>query len=90
MRTIANATLALGFVGAMAIGTTAAVKAQGFERNVPGVHVHSGRHHYNYPDQRYYDYAPGGPSDGGHPRWNGICPPSYVNQGGICKPYRGN
>ena len=59
MRTIVKTGLALCFVGAMAIGTTAPVKAQGYEMDVPGIHVHSARHR-NYSDQRYYAYAPDG------------------------------
>jgi len=83
MWTIVKAALALGSVSAMALGTTAPVKAQGFEMNVPGIHVH-GAHHRNYSDQRVYDYAPGE----AHPSWNGSCPQGYAIQAGVCKLYR--
>ena len=84
MRTIVKAALALGFVGAMAIGSTAPVKAQGFSVNGPGIHIRVGRHRH-YSDQRYYDYAPGG---AGYQTFNG-CAPNYTIQDGVCKPYRG-
>ncbi len=91
MRTIARAALALGFVGAMAIGTTAPVTAQGFNLNGPGLNVHIGPRERDYRPERddqserrddrhgrYYDYSGG----------NG-CPPHYTIQDGVCKPYRG-
>jgi hypothetical protein len=84
MRTIAKAGFALAFVGAMAVGTTLPVKAQGFYLNAPGIHVHIGGHRHYYPGGPYYDYAPGG----GYGTVNG-CPPYYTIQGGVCKPYRG-
>jgi hypothetical protein len=65
MRTIAKTALALCFVGAMAIGTTAPVKAQSYSdqryyaTGAPGVHIH-GLRYRNYSDQRYYAYAPEG------------------------------
>jgi len=89
MRLIMKTALALSFVGAMALGTTAPVKAQGFYLNAPGVHIGVGvpyRHYYAGP--RYYDYAPGPVYGGGFNTWNG-CPPNYTVQGGVCKPYRG-
>ena len=76
MRTLAIATVALGFIGAAAIGTTAPVQAQGFYFDAPGVHVGVGRYHRDY-----YDYYGGGGT------WNG-CPPDWTIQGGVCKPYR--
>jgi hypothetical protein len=72
MRTIVKTGLALCFVGAMAIGTTAPVGAQGYEMNVPGIHAHSVRHRH-YSDQRYYAYAPNGRIRPGTPA-NGITP----------------
>jgi hypothetical protein len=79
MWTVSKAALALGFVGAMAMGTTVPVKAQGISVNVPGIHVHIG-HHRHYSDGRYYG--------GGYATANG-CPPNYTIQGGACRPYRG-
>jgi hypothetical protein len=73
--------MALGFVGAMAIGGT--VPAAAFYINGPGFHVWVGHHHH----PRYYDYYQG-PAGGGWNTWNG-CPPDYTVQGGVCKPYRG-
>src|SRR5579863_5040203 len=85
MRTMTKAVLALGFVGAMAIGTTASVEAQGIYLNVPGVHIGVGgpgyrRHYRDAP--RYYDQAPGY-------GYGSNCPPNYTVQDGVCKPYRG-
>jgi hypothetical protein len=63
MRTIAKVAVAPCFVCAMAIGTTAPVKAQGYSdqrhyaKDVPGIHVHGARHR-SYSDRRYYAYAP--------------------------------
>jgi hypothetical protein len=79
MRILAKAAVALGFVGATAIGTAATVQAQGFYIDAPGIHVGVGvpyfhRHYYNY-------YG------GGYRTWNG-CPPDWTIQGGVCKPYR--
>jgi hypothetical protein len=79
MRTLAIATVALSFIGAAAIGTTAPVWAQGVYVDVPGVHVGVGgrpyyhRHHHNY-------YAGG--------TYNG-CRPGWTVQGGNCAPYHG-
>jgi hypothetical protein len=89
MKIIMRAALALGFVGAMSLGTTAPVKAQGFYLNAPGVHIGVGvpdRPYYG--GRRYYDYAPGPTYGGGFNTWNG-CPPNYTIQDGVCKPYRG-
>jgi hypothetical protein len=77
MRTLASTVLALGFVGAMAIGTTVPVMAQGVYFNAPGVHVRVGHPYHRH----YYDYYGGGGT------WNG-CPPDWTIQGGVCKPYR--
>jgi hypothetical protein len=63
MRSVAKTGLALCFVGAMAIGTAAPVKAQGssdqryYATGAPGSHVHGARYR-NYSDRRYYAYAP--------------------------------
>jgi hypothetical protein len=78
---LAKILLALGFVGAMAIGGAGPVKAQGFSIDVPGVHVHVGGHRH-YWGPRYYDYAPGY-SD------YRDCPRGFTVQDGVCKPYRG-
>jgi hypothetical protein len=84
MSTVLKAALALGFVGAMAMGTTVPVKAQGISVNVPGIHVHVG------PHRHYYDRYNGGGGyyGGGYATANG-CPPNYTVQGGACRPYRG-
>jgi hypothetical protein len=84
MWTASKVALALGFVGAMAIGTTVPVKAQGISVNVPGIHVHIGRHRH-YSNGGYYG---GGYNGGGYATANG-CPPYYTIQGGACRPYRG-
>jgi hypothetical protein len=78
MRTLAKMTLALSFIGAMAIGSTAQVQAQGFYLDAPGVHIGVGDPYYY---RRYYN------SYGGWRTWNG-CPPDWTIQGGVCKPYR--
>lgn len=54
MRTVARTAVALGFVGAMAVGTTVPVMAEGIYVNGSGVHVHLGHHRH------YYDYGGGG------------------------------
>jgi hypothetical protein len=59
----------LSFIGAMAIGPTGPVQAQGFYFNAPGVHVGVGD-----PHRRYYNYYGGGRT------WNG-CPPDWTIQG---------
>ena len=58
MRTLVRTAVALGFVGAMAIGTTVPVMAQGIYFNAPGVHVGIGRPYYYHPyyHRHYYDY----------------------------------
>ncbi len=78
---LANAVLALGFIGAMAIGGATPVKAQGFSFDAPGVHVHVGEHRHDW-DRRYYDYAPG------YYDYRD-CPRGFTVQDGVCKPYRG-
>lgn len=92
MRNLAKIALAFTFAGAMALGTTAPVKAQGFYFNAPGIHIGVGdpwyhhRHYWSGP--RYYDYYPGYAGGGGWETWNG-CPPQYTIQDGVCMPYRG-
>jgi hypothetical protein len=84
---IAKAALVLGFAGAMAIIDVAPAAAQ-INIDVPGLHVHVGRHHRHYyapPPAPYYGYGGYG---GGYNTWNG-CPPYYTIQDGVCKPYRG-
>jgi hypothetical protein len=78
MQTFAKTAVALGFIGATAIGTTAAVQAQGvyFGFGSPG-YYHGYYYHRHYP--RYYGYY--GRSGNG-------CPPGWTVQGGVCKPYR--
>ena len=93
MRMIAGAALALGIVGAMAvgsIGTTQPAQAQGVYLSGPGVDVEVGRtrhrHRYRYNRYRYsddYAYTPRRWHS-----WNG-CPRHYTIQDGVCKPYRG-
>jgi hypothetical protein len=88
MRTLAKAVLALGFVGAMAVGGALPASADGFYFNAPGIHIGvGGPYHRHYGGPRYYDYAPG-PAGGGWDTFNG-CPPNYTVQDGVCKPYRG-
>jgi hypothetical protein len=79
MRTLAKITAALGFVGAMAIGTTVPVQAEGFYFDAPGVHIGVGD---PYRHRHYFIYYGG---RGSH-TWNG-CPPDWTIQGGACKPY---
>jgi hypothetical protein len=79
MRTLAIATVALSFVGAAAIGTTAPVQAQGVYFDAPGVHVGVGDRYYH---RRYHNYYGGGGT------WNG-CRPGWTVQGGHCAPYHG-
>jgi hypothetical protein len=61
MRTITQALLALGFVGAMAIGTPIASQAQGVFFSGPGVGVEITTRPYNQRHaryNRYYDNQP--------------------------------
>jgi hypothetical protein len=75
MRTLAKTAIALSFIGATAIGSTAAVQAQGVYY---GYGPHPYYHHYrHYP--RYYGYYRGG----GWP-----CPRGWTVQGGVCRPYQ--
>ncbi|MFY9837913.1 MAG: hypothetical protein WAK55_15890 [Xanthobacteraceae bacterium] len=57
MRTLTRTAAALGLIGAVAIGTTVPVMAQGVYLNAPGVHVGVGQpyhRHYGYYDHPYY------------------------------------
>jgi hypothetical protein len=81
IKTGAKTAIAIGFVGALAIGATAPAAA--FYISGPGFHVWIGHHH-----ARYYDYYRGPVGGGGWNTWNG-CPPNYTIQDGVCKPYRG-
>jgi hypothetical protein len=80
MQTLARIGVALSFVGAMAIGTTVPVMAQGIYFNAPGIHIGVGGPYHRH----YYDEYRGG----GWNTWNG-CPPGYTIQGGNCAPYKG-
>jgi hypothetical protein len=85
MRTTAMIAVAVGFVSAIAIGTTAPVMAQGVYLNAPGVHIGVGSPGYQqqYREQpRYYD------SSQGYGNGNG-CRQGFTVQDGVCKPYRG-
>ena len=84
MQTLLKAALALSFIGAAALGTTAAVQAQGVYVDVPGVHVGVGdRYHRRYRDyDRDYDR-------GGWRRTYNGCRPGWTVQGGNCAPYKG-
>jgi hypothetical protein len=96
MRTITYAALALGFVGAIAIGSSISTKAQEIIFGGPGVGIeiitrpygqrHS-RYDRYYDNQRYAHQYIRGPN-GRYNTWNG-CPPNYTIQDGVCKPYRG-
>lgn len=92
MRIITASLIALGFVGAMAIGTSSPSKAQGVYFSGPGVEVEVGRpypryrRYYRYRDyDDYYAYQPRPYRSYG---WNG-CRRGYTVQDGVCKPYRG-
>jgi hypothetical protein len=56
MRMITTAIAALGFAGAMAIGTPSATLAQGLYFQGPGVEFGIGRPAYRERYYRYYDY----------------------------------
>ena len=86
---IAKSALVLGFAGAVAsggmmIGGMTPALAQ-ININVPGLHVHIGRHH------RYYGPPPAPYYGGGYGYGGGYNPCSYgfTVQDGVCKPYRG-
>jgi len=64
MSTVTRTLIALGFVGALAVGTAAPTLAQGIYFNGPGVSVgvgdgwHGYRHRPYYRDYGYYDDGP--------------------------------
>ena len=91
MRTLAKTAFALGFIGAIAVGSTAPASAQGFYFNAPGIHIGVGEpwhsHYYSAPRPRYYDYSPG--YYGYEARAWAPCSPGFTVQDGVCKPYRG-
>jgi hypothetical protein len=80
VRTATKSAIALGFIGALALG--GAAPAAAFYVSGPGFHVWVGPHH-----RHYYNYYRGGYYGGGAGTWNG-CPPNWTIQGGACKPYR--
>src|SRR5476651_1085 len=105
MRTMTQALLALGFVGAMAVGiptmTVTTAKAQGVSIYGPGYEVDIGSRPY-YRDRRYYrDYNNSYGAYGGHYPGRGssiyrdgggnvFCyRRGFTVQDGVCKPYRG-
>jgi hypothetical protein len=58
MRMITTAIAALGFAGAMTIGTPSATQAQGVYFQGPGVEFGIGRPAYRERYYRYYNYDP--------------------------------
>ena len=84
MRALAKTAVALGFVGATAIGTTATVQAQGYYGYgyYPQPYYQGGYYyHRHYPRYGYYGGYYGGGGNG--------CPPGWTWQGGNCAPYKG-
>ena len=77
MRTLAKTAVALTFIGAAAIGTTATVQAQGGYGYYPHSYYHGYYYHRHYP--RYYGY---------YGRGGNGCPPGWTWQGGNCAPYQ--
>ena len=53
-RNVTRTLIALGFAGALAVGTAAPTLAQGIYFDAPGVHVGVGKRHY----RSYYDDGP--------------------------------
>jgi hypothetical protein len=93
MRVLTQSVLALGFVGAVAIGIPTTTKAQGVSIYGPNVEVDIGARRYPY--RRYYNpydayaYQPYGYTRPYYRGYNFGCPPRYSVQDGVCKPYRG-
>ncbi len=79
MRTLVKAAVALSFIGATAIGTTAAVQAQGYYQGYPHPYYRDYDDYRYGHGRRYYDY-------GRH--YDSPCRPGWSLQGGVCKPYR--
>ena len=96
MKTTAQALLALGFVGAMAIGTPISTQAQIIQFGGPGAGVEIITRPYEHRDRRWdrrYDNQPYAHQyyRGPNSRYSTYqqCPPNYTVQDGVCKPYRG-
>ena len=94
MRTMTQALLALGFVGAMAIGTPVTTNAQGIYLPGVGVEIGPADRRYDrreYDRREYRDYNRSYAYDRRYQRNNtrNGCPPNYTIQDGVCKPYRG-
>jgi hypothetical protein len=89
---IAKSALVMGFASVAALVAASPVNAQ-INIDVPGLHVHVGRHHHRYyPQPAPAPYYGGGYYNGGGYYGGGTfngCPPRYTIQDGICKPYRG-
>jgi hypothetical protein len=96
MRKITQALLALGFIGAMAIGSPVPTTAQIIQFGGPGVGIEIIIRPDNQRHPRFDRYYGGQPYAsqyyrtpyGRYRTWNG-CPPNYTIQDGQCKPYRG-
>lgn len=89
MKTIIRTLFALGFVGAIVVGTPVPTMAQYIYG--PGVSVEIGPNRDRY-DRRYYrDYDRSYAYDRRYQqrRYNNGCPPNFTIQDGRCKPYRG-
>ena len=96
MRTFTLAALALGFIGALTIGSPIPAGAQIIQFGGPGIGIEiiTRPNYHRHPRyDRYYDGQPyayqynRGP-DGRYRTYNG-CAPGYTIQDGVCKPYRG-
>ena len=99
MRMMTSAVLALGFIGAIAAGSSTATKAQGVSIYGPGVEVDIGRTRPGCGPYAYWNgyrcvsrySGPRYDAYGYYPRYQrGACPnPTWTIQDGVCKPYRG-
>ena len=88
MEGFAKSALGLGFAGMVATASIAPAYAQ-INIDVPGLHVHVGRHRHHYPPPPPGYYAPGyapGYYRGYNPN---LCGEGWSLQDGVCKPYRG-
>ena len=100
MRNIAKAILTLCFICAMAVGTSAPVKAQYYYYPPPppppppyyGGYGYGCYYYYGHPVPYGY-HGPYGDGYGSNPdphcTYAGCCPLGWTVQGGVCKPYRG-
>ena len=95
MQKTTQVALALGFVGAMAIGTSLPAKAQIITFGGPGVGVELILRPDNHRYPRYNRYYHGQPyayqyyrGPKGYGPWQ-QCGPGWSLQDGVCKPYRG-